>query len=408
MKRIDVQNEITKYLSDYNIFITDILSKKSTITTYEEYINYFSLINNTYKNNIIEFSEEGKKYIDKINNFITKAIESSNEETIEQYIKNNMPSEIGYNQYNRTLELISIHPNSFLIQRECSEEAFLNIYKELGYDRLKDYIQLVKNPSNFTSFLNDSRQTVAMKYLLYKTDHHSPKPFTRNISAETIYKMTNNHIQESLSEITKEKEDYINYMNEQKENYNEWFSNTNTQINDFREEHSNKLANIEKTYEEKLKIEEPAKFMLEQSKKYSKSFKLWCLAILLLTILLLGLLALIVSPQVSFNDKLITINFLSKDMPVYSSIILLAMISLVVYILRIFIKMAVSSKHLMEEYKQKYSLTYFYLSLVNNGNIQDEKTQNIILSSLFTKADTGLIKNDGSNEMDKTLLSLIK
>ena len=276
MKRIDVQSEITKYLSDYNIFITDILSKKSTITTYEEYINYFSLINNTYKNNIIEFSEEGKKYIDKINNFITKAIESSNEETIEQYIKNNMPSEIGYNQYNRTLELISIHPNSFLIQRECSEEAFLNIYKELGYDRLTDYIQLVKNPSNFTSFLNDSRQTVAMKYLLYKTDHHSPKPFTRNISAETIYKMTNNHIQESLSEITKEKEDYINYMNEQKENYNEWFSNTNTQINDFREEHSNKLANIEKTYEEKLKIEEPAKFMLEQSKKYSKSFKLWC------------------------------------------------------------------------------------------------------------------------------------
>ena len=69
--------------------------------------------------------------------------------------------------------------------------------------------------------------------------------------------------------------------------------------------------------------------------------------------------------------------------------------------------MAISSKHLMEEYKQKYSLTYFYLSLVNNGSIKDEKSQNIILTSLFTKADTGLIKNDNSNELDKTLLSLL-
>ncbi len=131
------------------------------------------------------------------------------------------------------------------------------------------------------------------------------------------------------------------------------------------------------------------------------------ISIVVLSILLLILLAIIVSPQVSFNDKLITISVLSKDMPVYSSIILLAMISLVVYILRIFIKMAISSKHLMEEYKQKYSLTYFYLSLVNNGSIKDEKSQNIISTSLFTKADTGLIKNDNSNELDKTLLSLL-
>ena len=71
--------------------------------------------------------------------------------------------------------------------------------------------------------------------------------------------------------------------------------------------------------------------------------------------------------------------------------------------------MAISSKHLMEEYKQKYSLTYFYLSLVNNGNIEDEKSRNIILTSLFTKADTGLLKNDNSNDLEKTLLSqLIK
>lgn len=408
MKRIDVESAITKYMSNNNFRIVDILSKDYSISSYEQYIECFSLIYNIYKNNIQEFSKEGKKYKDNINLFIQQALENADEESIESYINDNLSRELGFNTYNRTVNLISIYPKSFLMQRECSQEAFINIYEELGYEMLQQYIQLVKSPSNFSSYLNDSkRQILAMKFLLYKTDHHSSTKLKRDLSAKNIFQMNSEHIQESISEIVKEKDDYINYMNEQKDNYNNWFSETENKLNEFTAEHSNKLSNIEKTYEAKLKIEEPAKFMLEQSKKYKKSFYLWNISIVVLSILLLILLAIIVSPQVSFNDKLITISVLSKDMPVYSSIILLAMISLVVYILRIFIKMAISSKHLMEEYKQKYSLTYFYLSLVNNGSIKDEKSQNIILTSLFTKADTGLIKNDNSNELDKTLLSLL-
>lgn len=408
MKRIDVESAITKYMSNNSFRIVDILSKDYSISSYEQYIEFFSLIYNTYKNNIYEFSEEGKKYKDNINLFIQQALKNANEESIDSYINDNLSRELGFNTYNRTINLISIYPKSFLMQRECSQEAFINIYEELGYEMLQQYIQLVKLPSNFSSYLNDSKmQILAMKFLLYKTNHHSATKLKRDLSAKTIFQMNSDHIQESISEIVKEKDDYINYMNEQKDNYNNWFSETENKLNKFTIEHSNKLSSIEKTYEAKLKIEEPAKFMLEQSEKYKKSFYLWSIAIVILSILLLILLAIIISPQVSFNDKLITISVLSKDMPIYSSIILLSMISLIVYILRIFIKMAISSKHLMEEYKQKYSLTYFYLSLVNNDSIKDEKSQNIILTSLFTKADTGLIKNDNSNELDKTLLSLL-
>ena len=97
-------------------------------------------------------------------------------------------------------------------------------------------------------------------------------------------------------------------------------------------------------------------------------------------------------------------------MPVYSSIIILSMICLIIYVIRIFIKIMMSSKHLSEEYRQKYVLTYFYLSLVNSGNLA-EKLGNIILSLLFTKADTGLIKGDNSNDYEsliKTLTSIGK
>lgn len=410
MKKIDVEKSITKYLNNNKFTIIDSLSKRYIISSYEQYIECFTLIKNTYQNNIIEFSEESKKFIDLINDFITNTIKDENIESIEQYVNNNLSSTLGFNTYNKEKSIISIHPNSFSVQRECSQEAFFNIYNELGYNMLKDYISLVKSPSNFSSYMSDSsKQILAMKFLLFKTDHHSSARLKRDYSAKTIYQETNNNIHESLTEITKEKEDFINYMSQQKENYNNWFEDTSHKMDNFILNHSNELSNLERTYEEKLKIEKPAEFMLEQANKYRNSFYWWCLAIVLLAIFLIILLAVIVSPQVTFNDKLITVSVLSKDMPVYSSIILLAMISLVVYILRIFIKMAVSSKHLMEEYKQKYSLTYFYLSLVNNGNIEDEQSRNIILTSLFTKADTGLIKNDSSSDTEKTLLAqLIK
>ena len=72
--------------------------------------------------------------------------------------------------------------------------------------------------------------------------------------------------------------------------------------------------------------------------------------------------------------------------------------------------MTISSKHLSEEYKQKYILTYFYLSLISEGKI-DDSLSNAILSRLFTKADTGLIKNDASVDPEslyKTLTSVNK
>ena len=225
MKRIDVQNQITKYLNTNHFSITDSLSKSYSIQSYEQYIECFTLIKNTYQNSIIEYFEEAKKYINIMDEFITKVIENSDTDSIEQYIINNLKDSLGFG-YNRNVSLISIYPKSFLIQRECSREAFTKIYSELGYDMLKQYIELVKSPSSFSSYINDSsRQIVAMKFLLFKTDHHSPKGFRRDTSAKTIYQETSNNLTETINTITKEKDDFINYMNDQKENYNNWFEN---------------------------------------------------------------------------------------------------------------------------------------------------------------------------------------
>ena len=170
------------------------------------------------------------------------------------------------------------------------------------------------------------------------------------------------------------------------------------------------LSNLEKTYSEKLKIEEPSKFMLEKSNEYKKKTIHWAIATVALSVILLVLLGYILSPKIEFGKKIITVNLFSNEMPVYSSIIILSMICLIIYIIRIFIKIVMSSKHLSEEYRQKYILTYFYLSLISEGKLNNELGDSII-SKLFTKADTGLIKNDTNIEIEsiyKTLTGINK
>lgn len=124
MKRIDVQNAITKYLNSNKFTIIDSLSKQYTISSYEEYVECFTLIKNTYQNNIIEFNKEGKKFIEKMNSFITMTIQSVDDGSLENYVDNNLKSELGFDYY-RSVNLISIYPKSFLLQRECSQEAII-------------------------------------------------------------------------------------------------------------------------------------------------------------------------------------------------------------------------------------------------------------------------------------------
>ena len=163
-------------------------------------------------------------------------------------------------------------------------------------------------------------------------------------------------------------------------------------------------------YSKKLKVEKPAEFMKQKSDEYLKSSKKWALASIGLVILLLIILGLIINPKINIGKKVIEISLFNTQIPIYQSIILLAMVCLIIYMLRVFIKLTISSKHLSEEYKQKYILTYFYLSLISEGKLNNELGDSII-SKLFTKADTGLIKNDTNIEIEsiyKTLTGINK
>ena len=91
------------------------------------------------------------------------------------------------------------------------------------------------------------------------------------------------------------------------------------------------------------------------------------------------------------------IPFISK------SFIYVALISFLIYIIRIIVKIIVSSQHMSMEYEQKAALTRFYQALIQDGKEVDKEEKLIIFNALFRKTDTGLIKSDNSNDADALL-----
>lgn len=67
-----------------------------------------------------------------------------------------------------------------------------------------------------------------------------------------------------------------------------------------------------------------------------------------------------------------------------------------------------SNHHLATEYIQKAALTRFYQSLTYAGTYIDKEERLIIINSLFSRVDTGLIKTDSSNDSEAILAILSK
>lgn len=416
MKKIEITNLINKKLSRNKLEFFDLLNQTYYIDSYEKYIQEFTLIKNTFKDDIQEFSEAADEYLSRMESFINHC-KSLNDDEIENYIERNLFDNIIKTSYNYRTSVKFIFPTSLNNNLERSVSTIIQVYKDLGYISLLDYIELLKSPSYFSSYLSSSeKQVVAMHYMLYKTDHHSHTRFKRNKTSANLYTQMETNINNSIKEVVNEKNKFIDFMNDEKEQIVSWhnesdkkyqtfMNDSNTNFDNFMENCVEKLDDLEKTYSEKLKVEKPAKFMLEKSEEYERKTKFWILLDVIGAGVLIALLGIILNPDIQLNKKVISINLFNGDLPIYSSIIILAMICLIIYVLRIMIKITMSSKHLSEEYKQKYILAYFYLSLINDGKIE-EKVGQTILTLLFSKADTGLIKNDNGSEYESIVKML--
>lgn len=93
---------------------------------------------------------------------------------------------------------------------------------------------------------------------------------------------------------------------------------------------------------------------------------------------------------------------------VKATIIFALIASIGIYIIRLFVTLSTSAYHLSRDAYERYQLTHVYLSLLNKEGIKNEE-RSIVLQSIFSRADTGLLKKDSSPSFPNgTMDSILK
>jgi len=160
----------------------------------------------------------------------------------------------------------------------------------------------------------------------------------------------------------------------------------------FHDEKIKKMEDLEKLYTENLRLKKPADYWLTMSKSYNKKAK-WSMGIAI---------GLAILTAVIIAIMIVNMPELTSDSHWYdllkNTALITVVTSILIYIIRILVKIGMSSFHLSSDAKEREQLTYFYLSLINEKAVTD-KERELVITSLFSRSDTGLLKGDSSPEM---------
>lgn len=209
----------------------------------------------------------------------------------------------------------------------------------------------------------------------------------------------------------------------------EWFDSTKQSFEEAERERTKRLDDIEGLYEEKLKLEAPAKYWADRAKGLFRAGIGWALASagtvaigawVLWEFFLsfdqsveLMKVAAEAAGAADKDVKSVLITYFSSAQNLKSMIAFTVIVSAILFLLRTFIKLSLSAFHLSLDAKEREQLSYMYLSLIQTGqnlktDLIKEKDREIILQALFSRADTGLLKGDSSPTMPGDLSNLLK
>ncbi len=204
---------------------------------------------------------------------------------------------------------------------------------------------------------------------------------------------------ENLSNVKEQIEDRIREIDEFKLNkgivFTEWFEASKNNYDTFDTESKKKIKDLEIVYNELLSLSKPAEYWRLRAVKLKKEgWKAiyWLLGLVGLTCFTLYFL-------LWWTPDGMLLSFTKGNASAIKwSIIYVTFIAFLTYGIRALNKIAFSSFHLARDSEEREQLTFVYLALIKDGSA-DDKDKNLIMQSLFSRADTGLLKDDSSPTM---------
>lgn len=210
----------------------------------------------------------------------------------------------------------------------------------------------------------------------------------------------NGYLSDAKENLTEHFESVDKLKELKKNNFDNWFDKTNTDFEVFFNTVLEKVKENEELFKEKLRLEAPAEYWKARAsvlKKESKSYMNWLIGVSVISALFLFILLMTLGTgffETAFNDSVKGIKW---------SIILITLVSFLAFTIRLLSKMAFSSLHLSRDAEEREQLTHFYLALKKDTTIEPEERQ-LILQSLFSRSDTGLLKEDSSPTMPSSFV----
>lgn len=341
----------------------------------EEYLNFLTTEKEFWKN--YEANAFFKSYVDAYSNAISNLTNASTAGL--SYL-----TYLGYSKKN--LEKI---PNSkSILTKELLK------YKDMPQRFFEGFIDGINNTDR--SFSSQSKYYAlglykAFQYIevIRKIDEMLPEQQESFENTQVAFINTADEYIKKYNELFAQKEKEFQDMdakiteelNNQKENHETFLKEKNQTMQD-----------LEKLYAENLRLKKPAEYWQKMSQEYenkAKTYMGWSIAIGVISVAMLSLLIIFV-PEATQTSHWFDL--------VKNTAILTIITTILVYVLRIFVKMAMSSYHLARDAKEREQLTYFYLSLINEKAVTDSERE-LVITSLFSRSDTGLLKGDSSPEM---------
>lgn len=277
-------------------------------------------------------------------------------------------------------------------------------------EAIQKYVELYRNPTLVGNSLYQSYNHSYYPALFILKNELSPK----NVSIKNFEQKTLRPAQDKLEQLLQEagesQREITRFIEEKRKEVQDQVDKNiaemddfKSKVNDWEAKKHESLNALEETYGNKLQLEAPEKLWNERSKKYRIRAWCWTCGLVLAVAILLPVVAWFInslhkSPK-EITDK---IPLLSEQ------VLFIGVISFFIYIIRIIVKIVMSNHHIAMEYEQKAALTRFYQALTYEGTEVDDNEKLIIMSALFSKADTGLVKTSESVDLDSVLSLIVR
>ncbi|MCF8240761.1 MAG: hypothetical protein K9J16_05190 [Melioribacteraceae bacterium] len=212
------------------------------------------------------------------------------------------------------------------------------------------------------------------------------------------------------AEYHSEKENIKNSYEHEVESYQKKYEEINRKIDSSTKDYKNKISSIdgkfsqqmkgwekkikdlENSYDDLLRLDKPARYWQTIKKNYEKKGRSWIKWTIGVSS---GFVVFLIAALWFFPEWMKGNIGLDQ---VKGIIIFTIIVSTFSYLIYTFVRLATSAYHLSRDADERRQLTYLYLSLLKEGGVEPSERQ-IILQSLFARADTGLIKGDGTPQM---------